>query len=65
MTKAEKLKKYKIDLLLRINSTITSMLGTDTTAEELAFAKKLRKENLKKIKEIDPEFYTKIEDEEI
>ena len=64
MTKAEKLIRFKVDLLLRINSTITSMTGIDSSEKEVAFANKLRRENLKKIKEIDPQFFDKIDDGE-
>lgn len=63
-TKTELLKKFKVDLLLRLNSTITAGIGIDSSDKELAFANKLRKENLKKIKEIDSEFFKSIEDDE-
>jgi restriction endonuclease Mrr len=62
--KTEKLNRFKIDLLLRVNSTISSQMGIDSSDKEVAFCKKLRKENLKKIKEIDPEFFETINDNE-
>jgi lipid A disaccharide synthetase len=64
MSDSEKLKKFKVDMLLRLNSTITSMMGIDSTKGEEAFAKKLRKSNLKMIKEIDPEIFDMIDDKE-
>jgi hypothetical protein len=64
MTKTEKLKQFKIDILLRLNSTASSYLGVDSDPKEEAFIKKIRKDNLKKIKEIDPEFFDSINDNE-
>lgn len=63
-TKTEKLRNFKIDLLLRLNSTITSYTGIDSTEKELTFARKLRRQNNKMIKEIDPEFFDVIDDKE-
>jgi hypothetical protein len=60
----EKLKRWKIDLLLRANATILSQMGIDSTEEEKVFANELRKENLKKIKDIDPDFFDIINDNE-
>jgi hypothetical protein len=60
----EKLKRWKIDLLLRANATILSQMGIDSTEEEKVFANELRKENLKKIKDIDPDFFDIVNDNE-
>jgi hypothetical protein len=60
----ERLKKWKIDLLLRANATILSQMGIDSTEEEKVFANELRKENLKKVQDIDPEFFDIINDNE-
>lgn len=60
----EKLKRWKIDLLLRANATILSQMGIDSTEEEKVFANQLRKENLKKVQDIDPEFFDIINDNE-
>lgn len=60
----EKLKRWKIDLLLRANATILSQMGIDSTEEEKVFANELRKENLKKVQDIDPEFFDIINDNE-
>ena len=63
-TKTELFKKFKIDLLLRLNSTMTAVLGIDSSEEEKSFVNKLREDNLKKIKEIDSEFFKSIEEDE-
>ena len=60
----DKTKRFKIDLLLRINSTISSQMGIDSSDEEIKFCQELRANNLKKIKEIDPEFFDSINDNE-
>lgn len=60
----DKEKRFKIDLLLRVNSTISSQMGIDCTDEEVTFCQKLRNENLKKIKEVDPDFFESINDNE-
>jgi hypothetical protein len=60
----ERLKRWKIDLLLRANATILSQMGIDSTEEEKVFANELRKENLKKVQDIDPEFFDIINDNE-
>ena len=46
-----------IDELLQQNATIQSNLGTDSTTEERAEAKRQWMELAKKINEIDPKFY--------
>lgn len=63
-TKIELFKKFKIDLLLRLNSTMTAVLGIDSSEEEKSFVNKLREDNLKKIKEVDSEFFKSIEEDE-
>lgn len=59
-----KINTYKIDLLLRVNSVMTSCLGVESTEEEKAFVEEQRKDNLKKIKEIDPSFFDRIVEDE-
>lgn len=49
--------RAQIDELLRQNATIQANLGTDSTAEERAEAKRQWMELAKKINEIDPKFY--------
>jgi hypothetical protein len=39
-------------------------MGIDSTEEEKVFANELRKENLKKVQDIDPEFFDIINDNE-
>jgi hypothetical protein len=60
----DKEKRFKIDILLRMNSTISSQMGIDCTDEEIKFCQELRANNLKKIKEVDPEFFESINDNE-
>lgn len=59
-----KINAYKIDLLLKVNSVMTSCLGVESTEEEKAFVEKQRRDNLKKIKEIDPSFFDRIVEDE-
>jgi len=61
----DKLIRFKIDLLLRLNTTITANTGKDSSKAELTYCKKLTKENLKKIKELDPEFFSNIKEDEV
>jgi len=49
--------RAQIDELLQQNATIQSNLGTDSTTEERAEAKRQWMELAKKINEIDPKFY--------
>lgn len=49
--------RTEIDELLQQNATIQSNLGTDSTTEERAEAKRQWMELAKKINEIDPKFY--------
>lgn len=49
--------RAQIDELLQQNATIQSNLGTDSTTEEKAEAKRQWMELAKKINEIDPKFY--------
>jgi hypothetical protein len=49
--------RAEIDELLQQNATIQSNLGTDSTTEERAEAKRQWMELAKKINEIDPKFY--------
>ena len=49
--------RAQIDELLQQNATIQSNLGTDSTSEERAEAKRQWMELAKKINEIDPKFY--------
>jgi len=49
--------RAQIDELLQQNATIQSNLGTESTAEERAEAKRKWMELAKKINEIDPKFY--------
>jgi len=62
--KMEKLKRYKIDVLLHLNATLMANLGTDSTKEEIKWVKQLQRDNYKKIKEIDLDFYKAIDDGE-
>lgn len=56
--------KFKVDVFLHMNAALTAELGTDSSQEERRFIKGLRKDNLRKIKEISPEFYKTIDDGE-
>lgn len=56
--------KFKVDVFLHMNAALTAELGTDSSQEERRFIKSLRKDNLRKIKEISPEFYKTIDDGE-
>jgi hypothetical protein len=49
--------RAEIDELLQQNATIQSNLGTDSTTEDRAEAKRQWMELAKKINEIDPKFY--------
>ena len=49
--------RAEIDELLQQNATIQSNLGTESTTEERAEAKRKWMELAKKINEIDPKFY--------
>jgi hypothetical protein len=49
--------RAEIDELLQQNATIQSNLGTESTTEERAEAKRQWMELAKKINEIDPKFY--------
>jgi low affinity Fe/Cu permease len=49
--------RAQIDELLQQNATIQSNLGTDSTTEEKAEAKRQWMELAKKINELDPKFY--------
>ena len=49
--------RAQIDELLQQNATIQSNLGTDSTTEERAEAKRQWMELAKQINEIDPKFY--------
>ena len=59
-----KLTRFKIDVLLHMNAAIMSNLGTDSTKEEITYVQRLKKENNRKIKEIDSEFFKTINDGE-
>jgi hypothetical protein len=52
--------KEKIDKILWENAKIQSNLGSDSTTEERAEAKAASNELLKKVREIDYEFYMRI-----
>jgi len=49
--------RAEIDELLQHNATIQSNLGTESTTEERAEAKRQWMELAKQIREIDPKFY--------
>lgn len=63
-TKLNKKEKFQVDVLLHLNTALTSELGTDSTNDERKFIKALRRDNLRKIKEISPAFYKEIDDGE-
>ncbi len=60
----DKFKRFKIDILLHQNAALMADLGMDSTNEEIKYVQKLKKENLKKIKEIDADFFDTIDDGE-
>ena len=62
--KMRKIDNFKIDVLLHMNAIVMSNLGTDSTKEEKAYIKNIVKENNKKIKEINKEFFKTIDDGE-
>jgi len=62
--KMSKIDNFKIDVLLHMNAIVMSNLGTDSTKEEKAYIKNIVKENNKKIKEINKEFFKTIDDGE-
>jgi hypothetical protein len=59
-----KIKRFKIDVLLHMNAVVMTNLGTDSTNEETAFVKSIVRENNRKIKDIDKEFFKTIDDGE-
>jgi len=61
---SQEIKKLKVDTLLKVNSRIIAMTGKDSSVEELKFAQKICKANLINIKEIDPQFFERVDDGE-
>ena len=60
----KKIDRFRIDVLLHMNAVVTTNLGTDSTKEETAFIKSIIRENNRKIKDIDKEFFKTIDDGE-
>tara|TARA_R110002020_G_scaffold92981_7_gene224584 strand:- start:421 stop:939 length:519 start_codon:yes stop_codon:yes gene_type:complete len=59
-----KIDRFKVDVLLHMNAVVMSNLGTDSTKEETVYVKSIVKENNRKIKDIDKEFFKTIDDGE-
>ena len=62
--KMDKLKRFKIDVLLHMNASLMANLGTDSSKEEIRWVRLMQRENLKRIKDIDLDFYKTIDDGE-
>ena len=60
----KKIDRFKIDVLLHMNAVVMTNLGTDSTNEETAFVKSVVRENNRKIKDINKEFFKTIDDGE-